>query len=182
MLKRESRQVSGTCMICWSCILETDLDTHTHTHTLPRKKAGYEVATPTQARQGQRGTPRRPNPQVHEKRTREEGNQGGPQNHHGTVSLSWTCVGWLKGSRPCSIQVRLVTAIRLTSNWCTSEPYQKPKERNQSWKTLPPEWTYPENAVVCLLTRGSRRRRMVFNTRSQQSNESFISLPGSGTP
>ena len=52
----------------------------THTHTpCHEKKAGYEVATPTQARQGQRGTPRRPNPQVHEKRTREEGNQGDPK-------------------------------------------------------------------------------------------------------
>ena len=50
--------------------------THTPCH---EKKAGYEVATPTQARQGQRGTPRRPNPQVHEKRTREEGNQGDPK-------------------------------------------------------------------------------------------------------
>ena len=49
-----------------------------HTHPA-RKKAGYEVATSTQARQGQRGTPRRPNPQVHEKRTREEGNQGDPK-------------------------------------------------------------------------------------------------------
>ena len=56
------------------------------------------------------------------------------QKHHGTVSLSWTCAGWQKGSKPCSIQVRLVTAVRLTSNWCTTVPYQKPKRSSQACK------------------------------------------------
>ena len=65
-----------------------------------------------------------------EKRKRKE--KQSQQNHHGTVSLSWTCANWLKGSRPCSVQVRLVTAVSLTSNWCTSVPYQKPKRSSEA--------------------------------------------------
>ena len=104
---------------------------HTHPAT---KKGRVWGGHPNTSKTRSTGNPKETQPPSPRKKDKGGGKPRGSQNHHGTVSLSWTCAGWLKGSRPCSIQVRLVTAVSFTSNWCTSVPYQQPKRRSQACK------------------------------------------------
>ena len=108
--------------------------THTHPAT---KKGRVWGGHPNTSKTRSTGNPKETQPPSPRKKDKGGGKPRGPQNHHGTASLSWTCVGWLKGSRPCNVQVRLVTAVSLTSNWCTSEPHQKPKGKKTTCKPTP---------------------------------------------
>ena len=63
--------------------------------------------------------------------TKRPGTAGKIQSSNGTAALSWKYAVWLEGSRPCNIRFRLVTAVSLTTNWCTSEPHLIPKRSIQ---------------------------------------------------
>ena len=135
---KEEGNTAGTPNNCTAATSRaaTQPSTHTHTEQKHRKTARHKNTSEQsqtdrpQGHSSQARTDRQTSPfRLRFKGKKENQIQ---QNHHGTVSLSWTCAGWQKGSKPCSIQVRLVTAIRLTSNWCTTVPYQKPKRRSEA--------------------------------------------------
>ena len=66
--------------------------------------------------------------QLHDKASRHCGKFKKPERNR----QSWHDAVLLKGSRPCHIRFRLVTAVNLTTNWCTSEPYQITKKKKSN--------------------------------------------------
>ena len=125
---KEEGNTAGTPNNCTAATSRaaTQPAAHTHTEQKHRKTARHKNTSEqsqtdrpqghsSQARTDRQTSPFRLRFKGKKKKEKRKEKQR-QQNHHGTVSLSGTGADWLKGSRPCSVQVRLVTAISLTSN------------------------------------------------------------------
>ena len=145
-----------------------------HTHPATKKRQGRRW--PPQHKQDKvNGEPQGdPTPKSTKKGQGRRETKGTPKSLLWNIGIIMNmCKVCHKGSRPCSIQVRLVTAVRFTSNWSTSEPYQKPKKSSQTWKPSPVTWLHFCSAWDLL---GRLEREEFFNMSTRRPKCRLIQI------